>query len=498
MFVESTSSAVARRSIAADFPASGFPLPRVSFVRMFWQRLVTSLPLLSMDVAVAIAGIVLVRWCVEWFLPLGQSAQLQYDILWTVLLSLGLSLAGLYPGAGLDPVDEMRKVCLSVLTVCGLCAVAVSLMQISHDAVWWQIGLTACLWLVCLPLGRRLTRRLCSRWKWWGQSVLIFGSGAESELLYDSLDRNRSLGYRPIGILDDEGGERRTGRDGAFLGPPSLAQEIARAQGVGCAVLAMPERSSDEVLRFIDRYCCSIPHLLIVPDRADIVSPPNVLQSLHSVLGVRMTQHLLLPLPQFLKRAMDLTLTIVGGILILPLIAVIALAIRWSSPGPVFYSQRRVGYGGRHFRAWKFRTMVVDAEQQLERHLASSPELRREWERDHKLRNDPRVTAIGRFLRKTSLDELPQLYNVLVGQMSLVGPRPIVDDEVVKYGDAFRLYLRVRPGLTGLWQVSGRNDTGYDQRVRLDMHYVRNWSPWLDIHLLARTILVIAGRKGAY
>jgi lipopolysaccharide/colanic/teichoic acid biosynthesis glycosyltransferase len=164
----------------------------------------------------------------------------------------------------------------------------------------------------------------------------------------------------------------------------------------------------------------------------------------------------------------------------------------------VFYGQWRIGYGGRRFRAWKFRTMVVNAEQQLEMHLANSPELRREWERDHKLRNDPRVTAIGRFLRKTSLDELPQLANVLIGQMSLVGPRPIVEEEIVKYGDAFRLYLRVRPGLTGLWQVSGRNDTGYAQRVRLDMHYVRNWSPWLDIHLLARTIGVIAGQKGAY
>jgi Undecaprenyl-phosphate galactose phosphotransferase WbaP len=256
----------------------------------------------------------------------------------------------------------------------------------------------------------------------------------------------------------------------------------------------MPGRSSDEMLRFIDRYCSSIPHLLIVPNRADIVSP----QVAQSLLGVRVTQHLLLPFPQAIKRAMDVTLTICGGLLALPLIAAIAVAIRLTSPGPVFYRQRRIGYGGRHFLAWKFRTMVLDAEQQLKAHLASSPELRREWERDHKLRNDPRVTAIGRFLRRTSLDELPQLLNVLAGEMSLVGPRPIVDAEVHKYGDAFGLYLRVRPGLTGLWQVSGRNDTGYEQRVRLDMHYVRNWSPWLDVYLLMRTVLVVAGQRGAY
>lgn len=495
MLLETTTAPV--RSPKADQTNPTFPLPRVSFSRVLLQRVATSVPLLLMDAGVALAGLTLAHWALE-CLALSTTPWDARHLWMTGLLFLGLCSAGLYPAAGLNPVDETRRLCLSVLAVCSLFAVAVTLLDVSNVASGWQIALTMCVWLIGLPLGRRTARALCCRWGWWGQSVLIFGSGAESELLYDSLDRNRSLGLRPIGILDDDGGERRTGFDGAFLGPPSLAREIAQSQGVGCAVLAMPQRSSDELLRFIDRYCCSIPHLLIVPDRADVVASQSALHTLQGTLGVRMTQHLLLPGPQFIKRAMDLVLTIVGGILISPLIVAVAAAIRWSSPGPVFYSQRRIGYGGQHFRAWKFRTMVVDAEQQLERHLASSPELRREWERDHKLRNDPRVTAIGRYLRKTSLDELPQLANVLLGQMSLVGPRPIVDDEVVKYGDAFRLYLRVRPGLTGLWQVSGRNDTGYEQRVRLDMHYVRNWSPWLDIHLLARTILVIAGQKGAY
>jgi lipopolysaccharide/colanic/teichoic acid biosynthesis glycosyltransferase len=142
--------------------------------------------------------------------------------------------------------------------------------------------------------------------------------------------------------------------------------------------------------------------------------------------------------------------------------------------------------------------MVLDADRILEKFLAERPDLRREWERDHKLKNDPRVTRVGRLLRKTSLDELPQLWNVLMGDMSLVGPRPIVHQEIERYGASFELYTRVKGGLTGLWQVSGRNDTTYDQRVQLDTFYVRNWSVWLDLCILFRTIAVVLFGHGAY
>ena len=163
----------------------------------------------------------------------------------------------------------------------------------------------------------------------------------------------------------------------------------------------------------------------------------------------------------------------------------------------MLYGQKRIGRNGGEFRAWKFRSMVQDAERVLEDYLARHPEMAEEWQRHHKLRNDPRVTRIGRFLRKTSLDELPQLWNVLTGEMSLVGPRPIVRQELQKYGDAIELYLRVRPGITGLWQVSGRSNTTYDERIRLDEHYVRNWSVWLDIFVLGETIKTVLRAEGA-
>ena len=194
----------------------------------------------------------------------------------------------------------------------------------------------------------------------------------------------------------------------------------------------------------------------------------------------------------------DVVLVAVGGLLLLPLIVVIAMLVKLKSPGPVFYGHTRRGFGGRAFKCWKFRTMVCNGTDVLEEHFRENPAAREEWDRDLKLRDDPRVTPLGRFLRKTSLDELPQLWNVLRGEMSLVGPRPIVDDEILLYGDVYRLYTAVRPGITGLWQVSGRNNTTYPERVQFDRHYVRNWSLWLDVSILGRTLTTVVRADGAY
>jgi Undecaprenyl-phosphate galactose phosphotransferase WbaP len=198
------------------------------------------------------------------------------------------------------------------------------------------------------------------------------------------------------------------------------------------------------------------------------------------------------------KRGLDLGLIFASAGLAFPFVALIAVAIKLTSSGPVFYRQVRYGRGGRTFTMWKFRTMVRNASEVLEDHLDANPRLREEWERSHKLRCDPRVTGLGRILRRTSLDELPQIWNVLRGEMSIVGPRPIVADEIPIYGGAYELYSQVRPGITGLWQVSGRNDLPYEERVDLDTYYIRNWSPWLDLYILARTVAAVLLARGAY
>lgn len=197
-------------------------------------------------------------------------------------------------------------------------------------------------------------------------------------------------------------------------------------------------------------------------------------------------------------RVLDITIALAGLIFVAPLMLVVAIAIKIQDGGPIVFGHSRIGYEGRAFRCWKFRSMVVDAEARLAALLARDPEARREWESDQKLRRDPRVTLLGRFLRVSSIDELPQLFNVLTGEMSLVGPRPIVTAEVARYGNRFSHYCSVRPGITGLWQVSGRNDTGYRKRVAMDTVFARRVSPKLYLALLFATVPAVLCRKGSY
>jgi undecaprenyl-phosphate galactose phosphotransferase len=185
-------------------------------------------------------------------------------------------------------------------------------------------------------------------------------------------------------------------------------------------------------------------------------------------------------------------------VIFLPVLLILYVIVYISSNGNPLYKQRRIGKDGNDFNIYKFRTMKVDAAEILEEILENDPIAKAEWEKEFKLKDDPRITKVGKFLRRTSLDELPQLYNVFQGKMSLVGPRPIIKDEIEKYGEYFSYFTAVKPGITGLWQVSGRNDISYEERVRLDVWYVRNWSMELDIMILVKTAAIVVMRKGSY
>jgi lipopolysaccharide/colanic/teichoic acid biosynthesis glycosyltransferase len=199
-----------------------------------------------------------------------------------------------------------------------------------------------------------------------------------------------------------------------------------------------------------------------------------------------------------LTTAMNVVLAVAALVFLLPVMVLVALAVFVQDGGPIMFAHRRIGMNGRIFYCLKFRSMAVDAEDRLAAVLASDPAARAEWEQDHKLRRDPRVTRLGAFLRKTSLDELPQLFNVLHGEMSLVGPRPIVEAEVPKYGRRFQAYCAVKPGITGLWQVSGRNDTSYRTRVALDCVYAKRRNLGLDAYIIACTVPAVLARRGSY
>lgn len=233
-------------------------------------------------------------------------------------------------------------------------------------------------------------------------------------------------------------------------------------------------------------------------DFADSIPAPVITTSRLSVVQARTYRHAERLSYRVGKRVFDVTLCVLLAPLVASVCALIAVAARIDSPGPTFFRHRRIGLHGKSFGMWKFRTMCVDADAVLAKYFAAHPGLQQEWQMQHKLRDDPRVTRIGAFLRRTSLDELPQIWNVFRGTMSFVGPRPIVDAEVQKYGNHFKCFTEILPGITGLWQVSGRSTLSYTERIELDVRYAREWSCGLDMKILLRTLPCVLKSDGAF
>ncbi|NEP16619.1 MAG: undecaprenyl-phosphate galactose phosphotransferase WbaP [Leptolyngbya sp. SIO4C1] len=423
-----------------------------------------------------------------------------YWQLWPVvgLFLLAYALAGLYPGQAISPVEELRRVVLTTTLLYLSLGSAIFLFRdlelYSRAAFLMAWGLS----LILVLLGRYGLRALCARQPWWGYPVLVMGAGQTGEMVIRTLTRRPELGLKPVAVLDDDPKKHGSLADVPVVGNLSMAPSLRQALNIPYAIVAMPGVPSRRLIKLLERYGRDFPHLLIIPDLFGMASLWVGARDLGGMLGLEARQQLLLPWPKRVKRLLDKSLAILTGVGLLPIIALIALLIRLDSRGPIFYGQTRIGRNGRPFKAWKFRSMVPNADKVLQHYLSEHPELMALWERDHKLKYDPRITPIGNFLRRTSLDELPQLWNVLRGEMSLVGPRPIVNEEAWRYGDRFDLYLQVLPGVTGLWQVSGRNNITYEERVNLDAYYVRNWSVWLDVYILIRTVWVVLIGDGAY
>lgn len=430
----------------------------------------------------------------------GQYEPLLYWQLWPILglFLVAYTVAGLYPAVCVSPVDELRRICLSTTFTYLVLGAGLFLIR---EGETYSRGVFLMAWLLSLGLvllGRLLVRQRFANYAWWGYPVLILGAGQTGELVIHTLQRHPSLGLKPLAVLDDDPGHRDELCGVPIIGPLSMAPLLAHKRDIHYAIVAMPGVQRKRLLTILERYGHTFPHLMMIPDLFGVASLWVGAKDLGGVLGLEIRQRLLLPGPRLTKALLDVVLTLVIGLGLLPVIMIIALLVRLDSPGPVFYGQKRLGQEGFPFVAYKFRSMVANADQVLEAYFEANPELRTQWERDQKLRYDPRVTRIGHFLRRTSLDELPQLWNVLRGEMSLVGPRPIVREEIIRYAEKYDLYTKVLPGLTGLWQVSGRNNVSYEERVNLDAYYVRNWSVWLDIYILLRTIWVVLIGDGAY
>ena len=423
-----------------------------------------------------------------------------YVQLWPFLFVFifGYAVAGLYSGLGTGAPEELRRttLCSTILFVF-LAATTVSLRGGSRY-VTWTLFLALVLSVALVPLLRECVRQVCSHAAWWGFPAVVFGAGDAGKNVVMALLQDPGLGLKPVAVLDDDAVPHQHIHGVPVLGPAGLAPILLEGQRPAYAVFAMPDIPQHQLMSMIECYGARFSHVLVIPDLHGFSSLWVDSKSVGGMVGLELRQQVLLADYGVFKRLLDVLLTVTGFVLALPLLIPIVCWIKFSTRGPIFYGQTRIGQKGVPFKAWKFRSMVTDADKLLAACLDQDPELREEWERDHKLKNDPRVTKAGKFLRRTSLDELPQLWNVLRGDMSLVGPRPITDQEVEKYGQAFELYKRVKGGITGLWQVSGRNDLSYDERVYWDLFYVRNWSVWLDLCILFRTIAVVLFSKGAY
>jgi Undecaprenyl-phosphate galactose phosphotransferase WbaP len=483
---------------STDEVAAGTESRRVG-MRYLAQQLLTSGPLVALDLLVLLAVIALARQLLVlggWKIGLNLSACFLPIASGFLLISAEL---GLYPGIRLSPVEEFRR---SSMAVTSIFAVWVVGMWIMSGGLSWQrcafLALAYAMYLVALPIFRGTLRRLLANQTWWGFPTLVCGTDAATVKVYQWLANNRRLGLKPVGVIADREALGLQGDEVWYAGNWSETREIAETRGIFWAVVVPPEAGPSALATSIAEYLTALPHIHILSDLSDVTNGWTRHQQFEGLAGVQIQQNLMLPTPRITKRIMDLIGALIGGILLLPLLFYIAVAVKMSSRGPILYGHDRIGKNGKHFKAWKFRSMFQDSSLVLEQYLEAHPDLRDEWERDHKLRYDPRVTRIGRFIRKTSLDELPQIWNVIRGEMSLVGPRPIVTAEIVKYGPYYGLYTMVTPGITGLWQVSGRNNTTYDERVQLDAYYVRNWSPWLDMYLLIRTIRIVLFADGAY
>jgi Undecaprenyl-phosphate galactose phosphotransferase WbaP len=466
--------------------------------RYLWQLSLTTIPLILIDVALLTLAIG-ASWVAVRYVGIGTGIDTSDFYIPIVIgfIFIGIEL-GLYPGIRLGPVEEFRRLAVSATLIFGMWTVGVILLTggLRNQPVF--LSLAYVLSLMNLWVFRGFARRLLAKCSWWGFPTLVCGDDAVAVKVYHWLDVNKRLGLRPAGVIADPNAPEVDVNEPWYAGPWSAAREIAQQRGAYWAVVVPPEGDSAPISTTITEHLSTIPHIHILSELTGLPDHWSRHQQLDGLAGIHLQQNLMLPLPRISKRLMDIVLTLVGGLVLLPLLFYIAVAVKMSSRGPVLYANERIGRDGRRFRMWKFRSMFTNGDAVLEEYLEMHPEYRHEWETTQKLRWDPRITRIGRFIRKTSLDELPQMWNVLRGDMSLVGPRPILLDEEAKYGDYYGLYTMVSPGITGMWQVSGRSNTSYEERLQLVAYYVRNWSLWLDIYLLLKTVRIVLFGRGAY
>ncbi len=383
-----------------------------------------------------------------------------------------------------------------------LAAVSLTKMggEVSRTVVVTAYGLS----LIILPISRYAAKTLLARLKIWHEPVIIIGSDPVGREVAQALIKDRYVGYALVGFVDNNGQHAPVmvnGREIPLLGQVQDIAQILHQTRVKTAIIAIPHLPGGELVKLNNSLQPYLRSILIVPDLLGIPVIGGEVDYFfdEQILAFRTRNNLASRINIIAKRLFDISVGSIMLLVMLPLIIGLALAVRLDSKGTALYMGRRIGRHGREFRCYKFRTMFMNNDEILEEFLHDNPEALEEWQVYAKIKgDDPRVTRVGKWLRKFSLDELPQLINVLKGEMSLVGARPYLPREKENMGVYVDTILLANPGITGLWQVSGRNEIDFAGRLKMEAWYVRNWSMWLDISLLFRTVGVVLSRKGAY
>jgi undecaprenyl-phosphate galactose phosphotransferase, wbaP len=397
-------------------------------------------------------------------------------------------------------LETVRQIFYAVLYALITCILALYFMQASVLASRLYVVLFGVLALFNVYAVRYVLLKLLKITNTFMKPAILIGAGKTAEIVLQFFDGDLGYRYRVVGLLDDDPISEELPQKFLMLGKVSDAEGIIRDSGVQTVIITAPGMDSERLEKLVTKIQPLVRDILFVPDLMMLPLGHVGVEPFYTekVFMLSIRNNLARRRNRLAKRIFDLVATICGGGLILPILLMVAILVGIDNKGRIIFAHRRVGRKGKLFPCYKFQSMVPDAQERLEEYLAKNPAAREEWEESFKLTNDPRVTKLGAFLRKTSLDELPQLWNVLMGDMSLVGPRPIVTKEIERYGDYIREYYMVPPGITGMWQVNGRSDTTYEERVAMDTWYVRNWSVWIDLVYLFKTVKTVFTGKGAY
>ncbi|MCF0126370.1 MAG: undecaprenyl-phosphate galactose phosphotransferase WbaP, partial [Clostridia bacterium] len=411
---------------------------------------------------------------------------------------------GLYPGIMNSPTEEVRN--FFFCTFFSILAIIISIflssensldfasfiLQDSEDtAVIIALIISIPVATILLPGFRELAKHMFCKYKWWGVPAVIYCTDDSAHFVIEKLLHNKYLGYYPAVIIDSDAKAPGMYKNIPVFHPSDEILSVIKEFNIKQAVISDYHGDMAPVMS-------SYRYTITVSKNQTNFTSTQKLKDIAGTISFASVHNLTFKGNLWAKRLLDIFIVMIFSPFWIPVMLILAFLTKITSKGPVFYGHKRVGKNGKEIKCWKFRSMCINSQEILEEILATDPVRKAEWEKDRKFQDDPRVTKFGKFLRKTSLDELPQLFNILGGSMSLVGPRPVTEPELIKYGKYKDYVLSVSPGLSGMWQVSGRSDTGYEERISFDTYYIQNWSIWLDIWILIKTVWVVINGKGAY